>query len=83
MAATGQQHANTYFETSYKDYLLYPTNLVYRASYRKVLESYKNRLDHASNDLFFAEGTTDKLDVRIRDYNDAAKRRSLPLFFGN
>jgi len=70
MAANAQQQANTFFEESYKDYVLYPTNLVYRASYRKVLESYKNRLDKATPKLFLKEGTQDdQLDVRFRDYN--------------
>jgi hypothetical protein len=72
MAASVQQQAASLFEDSYKTYPLYPTNLVYRASYRKVLESYKTRLDKASTKLFFNEATPgQRLDVRIRDYNVA------------
>jgi hypothetical protein len=72
MAANVQQQASSIFEASYKEYGLYPTNLVYRASYRKVLESYKNRLDSASSKLFFKEDTQgQQLDVRVRDYNVA------------
>jgi hypothetical protein len=76
MAATVQQQAISFFEGSYKDYALYPTNLVYRASYRKVLESYKNRLDKASTKLFLKEATQGhQLDVRFRDYNIAEKSK--------
>jgi hypothetical protein len=72
MAANSHQQAVSFFEDSYKYYTLYPTNLVYRASYRKVLESYKNRLDKASTKLFFKEATPgQQLDVRFRDYNVA------------
>jgi hypothetical protein len=72
MAASVQQQAISFFEDSYKDYALYPTNVVYRASYRKVLESYKNRLDKASTKLFLKEATQGhQLDVRFRDYNVA------------
>ncbi|KAJ4379240.1 hypothetical protein N0V86_005285 [Didymella sp. IMI 355093] len=74
MAGGPPQQGSTYFETSYRGHLLYPTNLVYRASYRKVLESYKKRLDQASPDLFFKEGTAKKLDVRFRDYSETEKR---------
>lgn len=65
--------ANTYFETSLRDHILYPTNLVFRGSHRKVLEAYKNRLDSASPNLFKKEATTDQLDVRFRDYNPSSK----------
>lgn len=77
MATTVQTQtlASNYFATSYKDYAQYPTNLVYRASYRKVLESYKSRLDKASSRLFLQEGTNDQLDVRFRDYNSSTQSR--------
>jgi hypothetical protein len=66
---SARQSAIGFFEGSYRDYAQYPMNLVYRASFRKVLESYKKRLDSASELLFFKEGTM--IDVRIRDYNVA------------
>ncbi|ORY12543.1 hypothetical protein BCR34DRAFT_563656 [Clohesyomyces aquaticus] len=72
MATIAPQQANTFFENSYKDYKNYPTNLVYRASYRKVLQSYQKRLEKASAKLFNNEGTKgDQIDVRFRDYNVA------------
>jgi hypothetical protein len=69
MAVATQQGVSVY-EESYKDFEQYPTNLVYRASYRKVLEGYKSRLDRASTRLFSKEGDPRvALDVRFRDYN--------------
>jgi hypothetical protein len=65
--ASARQPDIRLFGDSYRDYSQYPTNLVYRASFRKVLESYKKRLDSASALLFFKEETS--IDVRIRDYN--------------
>lgn len=71
MAGVAQQLVVPYFDASYRNYPSYPTNLIYRASYRKVLESYKNRLDNASEALFSRD--TSVLDVRFRDFNDAQK----------
>ncbi|OAL52682.1 hypothetical protein IQ07DRAFT_642349 [Pyrenochaeta sp. DS3sAY3a] len=71
MAGVAQQHVVPYFDASYRNYPSYPTNLIYRASYRKVLESYKTRLDNASEALFSKD--TAVLDVRFRDFNDAQK----------
>lgn len=79
MAANIQQQGVSFFEDSYKNYVLYPTNLVYRASYRKVLESYKNRLDKASTKLFLKEATRGhQLDVRFRDYDVAQASKPIP-----
>lgn len=72
MAETAQQQASTYFETSCRDHVSYPTNLIYRASYKRVLEAYKARLDKASPNLFRQEAAKDLPDVRFRDYDIVA-----------
>lgn len=71
MATIVQQPVLPYFDASYRNYSSYPTNLVYRASYRKVLESYRNQLDDASESLFSKD--TAILDVRIRDFDNVQK----------
>lgn len=73
MAEQALYQVDPYFETSYSEHSLYPTNLVYRASYRKVLESYKNRLDKACSKLLFKEATKNQLDVRFREYDSVEK----------
>ena len=72
-----QQPEIGFFGDSYRDHSYYPMNLVYRASFRKVLESYKKRLDSASDLLFLKEGS--KIDVRIRDYNITTTSKSISI----
>ena len=82
MANSTQYQPNSLFQNSYKDYTLYPTNLTFRSSYRKVLESYKRRLDDASENLFSKEGKQgERLDVRFRDYDAAQTSMLLPAPF--
>lgn len=78
MTTGGQQPPQIdFFQQSYDQFREYPTNLVFRASYRKVLQSYKKRLTDAEKKLFFNEGTKGRqLDVRFLDYDVALRSKS-------
>jgi len=72
MTAQVQLALTPRFEESYESFESWPLNLMYKSSYKSVLQTYHGRLRESMPVLFTSRD--DDIHVAFRDYNESTQR---------